>query len=162
MEIRIKAIPAHIAYMAEYDVRDYNDFYDEKTGWNAFQDLEDRMRELNPDVVIPEIPDDYNYLEHPVEEFSKDVMHIKYYDMTLQKGVDSGEFRFVQRPEVTVAELAHRGPFETIGETYDIVCRWVAKNGYKIAGPGRSSSIHGPWDRTSRADYYTKVQIPIK
>lgn len=42
-DIKIKVIPAHIVYCREYEIKDYNDFFDEATGANILADLEELM-----------------------------------------------------------------------------------------------------------------------
>ena len=160
--VEIRTIPEHVAYTAEYDVETYNDFFNEETGDNILADLEVLMHSENPDVIVPEIPDDYNYLTHEAGEQIKSPMHVKYYDMVNKAGKDSDSYRFVTVPEVTAAVMLYEGPFENVGEAYEEVYQWIRQNNYEIAGPGRSSCIHGPWDRSSRSEYLTEIQIPIK
>lgn len=162
MNVEIRIIPAHIAYTAEYDVVDYNDFFDETAGTNQLADLEKRMRAENPGVEVPDMPDDYNYFTHAPGERIESPMHIGYFDMVNRKGSDTDAYRFVSVPEVTAAIMRHEGPYDEVGQTYDKLYRWIEENGYRIAGPGRSSAIHGPWDRGNRADYLMEIQIPVE
>ena len=39
---------------------------------------------------------------------------------------------------------------------------FIEANGYEAAGGGRSSTIDGPWNKESREDYLTEVQIPVR
>lgn len=161
-EVELKVIPAHIAYAAEYEVRDYNDFFDEATGANKLADLEERMHKDNPDVRVPKMPNDYNYFVHAAGERVTSPMRIRYHDMVDKAGRDGKDYRFVQMPQITAATMLHRGPFERIGETYAALYRWISEQGYEIAGDGRSSAIDGPWNRQNRSDYLMEVQIPVK
>lgn len=158
----IKRIPEHIAYTAEYDVETYNDFFNEETGENILADLDEQMHAENPGVFVPEIPDDYNYFTHEAGKPVESPMHIKYYDMVNKAGRDTESYRFVTVPEVKAAVMMHEGPYEKVGETYQLLYQWIAENGYMVAGEGRSSCIHGPWDRDDRNEYLIEVQIPIK
>jgi effector-binding domain-containing protein len=38
----------------------------------------------------------------------------------------------------------HRGPYETVGETYDAVADWLTEHGYRPAGPPWESYLDGP------------------
>ncbi len=164
-EIRIKTIPGHFAYTAEYDVEDYNDFFDPNTGENVLLDLEHMMHGENPDVIVPDEPEDYNYFEHPAGQIPRPPMRVRYFDMTESLGTDSraGAYRFVKKPAIQAACMEHQGAYETIGSGYEAVFKWIKANGYQVAGPGRSSAIHGPWDRGADRDQYViEIQIPIK
>ena len=39
---------------------------------------------------------------------------------------------------------------------------FIEANGYEAASGGRSSTIDGPWNKESREDYLTEVQIPVR
>ena len=49
--VEIKIIPEHVAYTAEYTVKDYNDFYNDETGENLLADLDELMHAENPGAV---------------------------------------------------------------------------------------------------------------
>lgn len=163
-KITIKTIPAHIAYTAEYDINDYNDFFNAETGENILQQLDDLMRAENPGVTIPDEPDDYNYIEHPAGTIPMPPMHISYFDMTDRRGQDNstGKYHFVEKSEIQAACMKHQGPYETIGCGYEKVLSWIEDNGYTVAGAGRSSFICEPWDcGGDREKYVIEIQIPI-
>ena len=161
-DIKIKVIPAHIVYCREYEIKDYNDFFDEATGANILADLEELMHSQNPDVNVPEMPDVYNYITHSEGEIPGQNMKVLYSDMVDRKGTDTEQYRFCEVTEITAAVMLHKGPYEKIGETYRRVYEWIEANRYEAAGGGRSSTIDGPWNKESREDYLTEVQIPVR
>lgn len=59
-----------------------------------------------------------------------------------------------------VAFAMHRGPYETIAETYDDLMTWVAANGYRIVGPFEELYYSDP-NTTQPADYLTEIRIPV-
>jgi AraC family transcriptional regulator len=63
-------------------------------------------------------------------------------------------------PEMPVAYGMHRGPYETVGETYELLGRWVAANGYRLSGPPREVYLSDPED-TPPEEYLTEVRMPI-
>lgn len=163
MNVELRKIKAHIAYEKEYTIKSYNDFFDPETDDNILQDLEDRVLAANPDVVIPPIPYDYNYFVHDMDEDFTGEMHVVYRDMVENRGADAdGDYKFVDVPEVTAAVTLHEGTYETIGETFKKLNAWIEENGYVAVEGGRSSAIHGPWDRENPAEYVNEVQIPVK
>ena len=114
-DIKIKVIPAHIVYCREYEIKDYNDFFDEATGANILADLEELMHSQNPDVNVPEMPDDYNYITHSEGEIPGQNMRVLYSDMVDRKGTDTEQYRFCEVTEITAAVMLHKGPYEKIG-----------------------------------------------
>lgn len=163
-EVTIKQIPAHIVYSAEYDIEDFMDFFDLKTEANQLYDLQLEMEADNPDVIVPEIGEDYNYFEYPVKRNEDGTRHVVYCDMVDKMGKDSpkGSYRFVEVPEVTVACLMHKGAFNSFEEGFSELFDWLKDNGYETEGKGRISAINGPWDTESEEDYVNECQIIIK
>ena len=162
--LKIKRIPKHIAYMAEYDIESYNDFFDLETGGNCLQDLEDLMRHENPDVIVPEIPNDYNYFTQPLNTPPHGKIHVKYYDMVNKAGSDSvdGKYRFVEVPEIKAAIALHKGSFSQIYCSLESISGKLAKENLAISGDVRISAIHGPWDKQTEDEYLLEIQIPVK
>lgn len=64
-------------------------------------------------------------------------------------------------PGGEMACLIHKGPYETIGESYNALMAWLEPNGMRITGPVRESYIHGPGDSQNPAEYVTEIQIPV-
>jgi len=164
MELEIRDIPEHIAYTAEYDVDSYDDFFDPATGENRLQDLEDYMHEDNPDVIVPEIPNDYNYFTHPAGVVPSGRMHVRYFDMVDRFGKDDpeGSYRFVAVPAVRAAVIPWEGPNPTVPEGIAHAFALVKEAGMQPAGDTRVSAIHGPWDREDEKEYLVEIQIPVK
>lgn len=162
--LEIRTIPEHIAYTAEYDIESYYDFFDFETGGNDLQDLEDLMHQENPDVMVPEMPDDYNYFTHPAGTVPQGKMHITYYDMVDRRGVDNpdGKYRFVTVPEVKAAVIQHQGPFSKVPDSLEKVFQLIKEQGLSVCGDSRVSAIHGPWDRESEDDYLMEIQVPVE
>lgn len=93
-------------YQAEYEVNSVADFFNEETGENILMDLDIKMHSENPGVHVPEEPDDYNYMVHPVSEIERSLTHVRYCDMVNKAGTDSpeGAYVFREMPEVTCAD----------------------------------------------------------
>lgn len=163
-ELELRMIPGHIAYMAEYDIESYYDFFDFETGGNDLQELEDLMHLENPDVIVPEMPDDYNYFTHPQGTVPQGRMHIKYYDMVDRKGIDNadGKYKFVTVPEVKAAVTEHRGAFSQVADSLAKMLEQIESQGLIVCGDSRISAIHGPWDRQTEDEYLLEIQVPVK
>ncbi len=67
----------------------------------------------------------------------------------------------VRRNEgMSVAYAMHRGPYETVGETYGQLGHWVTTNGYRLVGPPQEVYLSDPAD-SNPEDYLTEVRMPI-
>lgn len=163
-EVEIRTIPAHVVYRAEYDVKGVDDFFDPETDRNILYDLQYLMEDENPDVHVPEDGEDYNYFEYPYPENPDGTVHIVYRDMVDVMGKDNadGAYAFEQVPEIEAAVLYHVGRFDSVGDGFARVYDWIEANGYEIAGPGRVSAIHGPWDRENPDEYANECQVPVR
>lgn len=58
--------------------------------------------------------------------------------------------------------LMHRGPYGTLRETYNLLFRWIAENGFEPADNARESYIDGIWNREDPEDWLTEVQVPVR
>ena len=66
-------------------------------------------------------------------------------------------------PEVTAACTVHNGAYRRLGEAYDSLLKWVAENGYQIAGPVRE--LYLQMSKPVRQDdesYVTEIQVPVR
>ena len=65
-------------------------------------------------------------------------------------------------PEVEkMACVVHRGSFDSIGEAYSTLLKWIEKHEYQIAGSTRE--VYLQYERNGDPDrYVTEVQIPIE
>ncbi|GJQ34038.1 MAG: MerR family transcriptional regulator [Anaerolineaceae bacterium] len=65
--------------------------------------------------------------------------------------------------EETMACVIHHGPFTAIGEAYDAVMKWIAGNGYQIAGPAREVYVREAKNGSQTdPNTVTEVQFPVK
>ncbi len=61
---------------------------------------------------------------------------------------------------VEVAATIHVGPFEQIGATYEKLVKWIADNGYQVAGPGHEFYLTDPVN-TPAESLKTEVAFPV-
>ena len=66
-------------------------------------------------------------------------------------------------PETTAACTVHNGAYRRLSEAYDAVLKWVAENGYRIAGPIRELYLHCTKPvRQDDESYVTEIQVPVE
>ena len=163
-EVIVRTIPACFAYTAEYDVKGMEDFFDVETGGNILYDLQYEMEADNPDVRLPELGEDYNCFMYPMDKNPDGTIHIVYFDMVYNKGIDSpkGSYKFCDIPEIEAATMRHKGRFHTFDSGFEKLYKWIEENGYEICGKGRISAINGPWDTEDPDDYVNELQVPVR
>ncbi len=85
---------------------------------------------------------------------------------------ESGRIKVRTLPAVqTMACTLHHGPFNTIGEAYEAVVKWIDANGYRIYGPAREVVLQAPAANPgagrviadqSDPEGITEVQVPVE
>lgn len=81
----------------------------------------------------------------------------------LQKRVEiSDGIRVYELPGCTAASFIHNGSYQRLSEAYDALLRWVAGNGYHVAGPIRELYLHSTMPvRQDDESYVTEIQVPV-
>ena len=75
---------------------------------------------------------------------------------------DRGRMRVHELPAAMMAATIHHGSYMTIGEADEAVIRWIAANGYRIAGPEREVYLYNQMPvRQDDPSYVTEIQYPI-
>ena len=79
-------------------------------------------------------------------------------DVTAQGGVTVHDL-----PETTAACTVHNGAYRRLQEAYDSLLKWVAENGYQVAGPIRELYLHCTKPvRQDDESYVTEIQVPVQ
>lgn len=82
-------------------------------------------------------------------------------EMEVAIPVLSNDVNTKKLPKIKVASIVHEGSFETIGETYDLLLKWISANQYKAKGPVREIYHKGEWLTEDTNKFITEIQIPI-
>lgn len=150
----IKELPEVIAATMRQTVNSYDDFFHlcpnvmakemERAGcvcavpeycFNIYHDGE--YKESNIDVEICEA----------VTEMKEDTPLVK--------------FKKIAKVDTAVCVL-HKGPYETLRDAYIFIFGWIKDNEYEVIDCPRESYIDGIWNKDSKEDWLTEVQVPIK
>lgn len=75
-------------------------------------------------------------------------------------GPDEEGFGIKQVPGKLVASAMHVGPYETIEPTYRELGKWVAEQGYQLAGPPEEIYFSDP-NELPPEEYVTEIQFPV-
>ena len=62
---------------------------------------------------------------------------------------------------ITAVCIYHKGSYENLRDSYNIIVKYIETNGYKIVGNPRECYIDGCWNKENENDYLTEIQFPI-
>ncbi len=77
------------------------------------------------------------------------------------KGPDRNGIGVKRLDSITVAFAMHKGPYDSVGTTYERLTNWIAENDYEITGPPEEIYFSDPED-TPPDEYLTEVRIPVR
>jgi DNA-binding transcriptional MerR regulator len=101
-------------------------------------------------------------IEHNKEYRPTDI-DIEYCEQVEAMGVDSSIIRFKHLDAVPQALcMKHFGPYERFHESYAEAFDYMEEQGYKMAGPLRTSYIDGVWNQEDPELWLSVIQIPIE
>jgi DNA-binding transcriptional MerR regulator/effector-binding domain-containing protein len=84
--------------------------------------------------------------------------------MPLKRAVQAEGISVRELPAIRCVSLIHRGPYETLGRSYERALRHAKEKGFKIALPTREVYVKGPGMifRGNPKNYVTEIQLPIE
>ncbi len=75
---------------------------------------------------------------------------------------DSGPVRMQTLPAIDQAAcVVHHGGYDTIGDAYAALYRWVEEHGYQVSGPTRQVHLHYAAG-ADPATFVTELQFPVE
>ncbi len=78
-------------------------------------------------------------------------------------GTDNTIIQFKRLPAVPKALcMKHVGPYERFHESFTEAFTYMEEQGYKLAGPLRTSYIDGVWNKATPEEWLSIIQIPIE
>lgn len=118
------------------------------------------VKELNPGLKCAEPEYCFNmYLDGEYKE--KDI-NVDVCEAVEDFGVAPEGVTFKKIPGVTAVTTLHKGPYENLGQAYAFIFKWIEDNGYEVVGNPRESYIDGIWNKESKEDWLTEIQVPVK
>lgn len=79
----------------------------------------------------------------------------------LARAADGGGFGVRSVEPETVAFAIHKGPYDTVDQTYAQLMGWLASQGREVIGPPREAYLSDPGE-TAPEEYLTEIQLPIR
>ena len=76
--------------------------------------------------------------------------------------VENENIKFMTIPEVKCICIYHRGHYESLGNSYAKIMKYIEDNNLEIKDYPRECYIDGIWNKENEEDRLTEIQIPIK
>lgn len=74
---------------------------------------------------------------------------------------DSSGIGIKRVPATLAASAMHKGPYETVAPTYQMLWRWIGENGYAPAGPPMERYYSDPAE-VPPEEYLTEIVMPVR
>ena len=101
-------------------------------------------------------------IEHH-QEYRATNLDIEYCEQVEEMGTDNTIIQFKRLPAVPKALcMKHVGPYERFHESFTEAFAYMEEQGYKLAGPLRTSYIDGVWNKANPEEWLSIIQIPIE
>jgi len=118
------------------------------------------LRRTNPDVKYS-LPD-YCCVIYPGDSYRETNIYIEYAQSVDRIGNDTHAIKFKTLEPVMAVSVKHRGGYENLRDAYLYGIKWAAENGFSVCGDIRECYIDGTWNKESKDEWLTEVQIPVK
>lgn len=115
---------------------------------------------LNPDIKCVE--PDYCFVNYLDEEYREHDIRLRYCQAVTCAGKESESIKFKRLEKGKAVCIYHKGAYDTLGEAYGFIMKYVEENGYTIAELPRECYIDGIWNKEDPADWLTEIQVPVK
>lgn len=130
--------------------------------YDALFELMPRMGEEMERLGCSCAEPDYCFM-HYLDSWDKENdVSVEICEAVTEKKQDSDKVTFKVFPEVEAACVFHKGSYDTMYKSYEIIMNYLEENGYEICGSIRESYIDGIWNQDSETEWLTEIQIPVK
>ena len=152
-EITIKKIPSYVVYYRDGVISNLSKL-------TEFV-LETGILCAKANPTLKCIHPDYCYVSYLDGEYREKDLMIRYAQAVENIGVEADGVKFIEIPEVEVVSIYHKGSYEKIRESYDIILKFIETNGYQLTDHVRECYIDGCWNKENEEDYLTEIQFHV-
>lgn len=150
--VLIKKLPKVIVCTMEREIESYDALFE------IMPEMGEEMETLGCVCTEP----DYCFM-HYLDSWDKENnVLVEVCEAVTEKKKDSDKVKFKILPEVQAACIFHKGSYDTMYKSYEIIMNYVEENGYEICGNIRESHIDGVWNKDKEDEWLTEIQIPVK
>lgn len=153
-EIILKNIPSYIIYYRDGMIDNFSKISEFvlETGTECAS--------LNPELKC--MTPDYCYISYLDGEYKEENIKIRYAQAVEKEGKATDRVKFMKLDPITAICIYHKGAYENLGQSYNIILKYIEDNGYEIIENARECYIDGCWNKEKDEDYLTEIQFPVK
>lgn len=152
-EIFIKEIPSYIVYYRDGIIDNFSQIP------SFVLQAGEECAKANPNLKC--LTPDYCYISYLDGEYKENNIKIRYTQAVEKEGKETEKVKFMQEEAITAVCIYHKGSYENLRDSYNIIIKYIETNGYKIVGNPRECYIDGCWNKENENDYLTEIQFPI-
>ena len=153
-EIFIKEIPSYTIYYRDGIISDFS-----KISEFVLQAGAECVK-ANPDLkcVMP----DYCYVSYLDGEYKDTDIKIRYAQAVEKVGKETEKIKFMKSKPITAICIYHKGAYDNLRDSYNIILKYIEDNGYEIIDNPRECYIDGCWNKEKKNEYLTEIQFPVR
>ena len=153
-EIFVKEIPSYVVYYCDGVISNFS-----KISEFVLQAGEECAK-VNPDLKC--ITPDYCYVSYLDGEYKEKDIRIRYAQAVQKVGKETERIKFMKSNPIKAICIYHRGAYDNLRDSYNIVLKYIEDNGYEIIDNPRECYIDGCWNKEIENDYLTEIQFPVR
>ena len=150
--VLIKTIPSVIVASMEKRIEAYDALFE------LMPEMGAEMERLGCICALPE----YCFTHYLEPGYKDEQILIETCEAVTEKKEDSDLVKFKEFPEIEAACIYHKGAYEEFQRTYAAILRYIEENGYEICGNIRENYIDGIWNKDTKEEWLSEIQIPVK
>ena len=153
-EIFIKEIPSYIIYYSDGIISDFSKIPEFVLQAGA------ECAKANPNLKC--ITPNYCYVSYLDGEYKEENIKIRYAEAVEEFGEETKQIKFMKTTPVTAVCIYHKGSYENLRQSYNIILKYIEDNGYEIIDNVRECYIDGCWNKDNSDDYLTEIEFPVR
>ena len=153
-EIFIKEIPSYIVYYSDGIISDFSKIPEFVLQAGA------ECAKANPNLKC--ITPNYCYVSYLDGEYKEKDIKIRYAEAVEEFGEETKQIKFMKTTPVTAVCIYHKGSYENLRQSYNIILKYIEDNGYEIIDNVRECYIDGCWNKDNSDDYLTEIEFPVR
>ena len=153
-EVVIKELPECVVYYKEGIISDFS-----KASEFILASAEECLKD-NPGLKCVE--PDYSFMSYLDEEHKETDIRLRYCQAVEKAGKPNETIGFMNLSKVKAVCIYHRGHYDTLGEAYGFIMKYIEENGYHVSDLPRERYIDGIWNKENPEDWLTEIQVPVE
>lgn len=153
-KIVMREIPSYIIYYRDGVISDFSKISEFALAAGT------ECAKANPNLKC--VSPDYCYISYLDGEYKEKDIKIRYAQAVEKFGEETDRVKFMKTEPITAVCIYHKGAYENLRDSYNIVLKYIEDNGYEIIDNVRECYIDGCWNKDNVDDYLTEIEFPVR